>query len=113
MTNNNNSKFLWTLPYVIAAFGLLFAFMGLSEFYNVKIAKEESAYPFGLINDNPWYYQNASLYASYNLTSGLLFLAASILTTWATIKKNKRLLVLGTCLTIIFFLAQLLSSITQ
>ena len=87
--------------------------MGLSEFYNVKFAKEESAYPFGPINDNPWYYQNASIYASYNLTTGLLFLAASILTTWATVKKNKRLVVLGICLTILFFLTQLLSSKTQ
>ena len=113
MTNNNNSKLLWTLPYVIVAFGLLFAFMGLSEFYNLKIAKEESAYPFGPINENPWYYQNASIYASYNLTSGLLFLAASLLTTWATIKRNKRLVVLGICLTILFFIAQLLSSKTQ
>ena len=102
MIKNSNSKLLWTLPFVIVAVGLLFTFMGLSEFYNVKIAKEESAYPFGAINDTPWYYQNASLYTCYNLTSGLLFLAASILTTWATIKKNKRLVVLGICLTILF-----------
>ncbi len=113
MTNNSNSKLLWTLPYVIVAFGLLFAFMGLSEFYNVKIAKEESAYPFGPINENPWYYQSASTYANYNLTSGLLFLAASILITWATIKKSKGLVVLGICLTMLFFIAELVSSKTQ
>ena len=52
MTNKTNSKLLGTLPYVVAAFGLLFTFIGLSEFYNVKIAGQESAYPFGPINEN-------------------------------------------------------------
>jgi hypothetical protein len=113
MTNNNNSKFLWTLPYVIVAVGLLFSFIGLSEFYNIKIAGEESAYPFGPVNENQWYYQNASTYASYNLTSGLMFLAASLLTVWATIKKNRTLVVLGICLTILFFIAELISSKVQ
>jgi hypothetical protein len=112
MTNKNNSKLLWTLPYVIVAFGLLFAFMGLSEFYNVKISKE-SAYPFGPISDNPWSYQNASVYAKKNLTSGLLFLTASILTVWATIKRNNRLLISGIWLTILFFMIHLISSNAQ
>lgn len=113
MTNNNNSKLLWTIPYIIVAVGLLFAFMGLSEFYNVKIAGQESAYPFGPINENPWYYQNASVYANYNLTSGLMFLTASLLTAWATIKKNRTLVILGISLTILFFIADLVSSKVQ
>jgi len=110
MTNNSNSKLLWTLPYVVVAFGLLFAFIGLSEFYNVKIAGQESAYPFGPINENQWYYQNASVYASYNLTSGLMFLTASLLTVWATIKKSKTLVIIGIGSTILFFIAELVSS---
>ncbi len=113
MTNNSNSKLLWTLPYLVVAFGLLFAFIGLSEFYNVKIAGHESAYAFGPINENQWYYQNASIYASYFLISGLMFFAASLLTVWATIKKNKTLVILGISLTILFFLAQLISSNVQ
>ncbi|MBS1509725.1 MAG: hypothetical protein JST86_02695 [Bacteroidetes bacterium] len=113
MTNNRNSKLLWTLPYVIVAFGLLFAFIGLSEFYNVKIAGQESAYAFGPVNENQWYYQNASVYASYNLTIGLMFLTASVLTVWATIKKNKTLVITGISLTILFFIAELVSSKVQ
>ena len=113
MTNNNNSKLLWTLPYIFVAIGFLFAFMGLSEFYNVRIAGQESAYPFGPVNENQWYYQNASIYASYNLTSGLLFLAVSLLTVWATIKKNKTLTIWCICLTIFFFIAELISSKVQ
>ena len=113
MTNNKNSKLLGTLPYVIVAFGILFAFMGLSEFYNVKIDGQESAYAFGPVNENQWYYQNASIYASYNLTSGLMFLAASLLTVWSAIKKNKNLVLLGVCLTTIFFIADFISSKVQ
>ena len=109
MTSKSNSKLLWTLPYVVVAFGLLFAFIGLSEFYNVKIAGQESAYAFGPVNENQWYYQNASVYANYNLTSGLMFLTASSLTVWATIKKNKTLVILGIGLTILFFVAELIS----
>jgi hypothetical protein len=113
MTNNSNSKLFWTLPYLVIAFGLLFAFMGLSEFYNVKIAGQESAYPFGPINENPWYYQNASVYANYNLTSGLTFLTASLLTAWAAIKKNRIFVILCISLTILFFIAELVSSKVQ
>jgi hypothetical protein len=113
MTNNSNSKLLWTLPYVVVAFGLLFAFIGLSEFYNVKIAGQESAYPFGPVNENQWYYQNASVYASYNLTSGLMFLTASLLTVSATIKKNRAFVILGISLTALFFIAELVSSKVQ
>lgn len=113
MTNNSNSKLLWTLPYVVVAFGLLFSFMGLSEFYNVKIAGQESAYPFGSINENPWYYQNVSVYANYNLISGLMFLTASVLTVWATIKKSKTFVIIGIGLTILFFIAELVSGKVQ
>ena len=113
MTNNKNRELLWTLPYVIVAFGLLFAFMGLSEFYNAKIDGQESAYAFGPVNENQWYYQNASIYASYNLTSGLIFLALSFLTVWAIIKKNKTLIVWCICLTILLFIAELISSDVQ
>ncbi|MEO6729842.1 MAG: hypothetical protein ABIN01_01400 [Ferruginibacter sp.] len=109
MTNNNSSKLFWTLPYIIAAIGLLFALIGLSEFYNIKIAGHASAYPFGQINENQWYYQNASIYASYNLTSGLMFLAASLFTILATIKKNKTFIIWGIGLTISFFLAEFIS----
>lgn len=113
MTNNSSSKIFWTLLYVVVAFGLLFAFMGLSEFYNVKIAGQAFAYPFGPINENQWYYQNASVYANYNMISGLMFLTASVLTVWAIIKKNRTLVILGISLTIIFFIAELVSSKVQ
>ncbi len=106
MTNNSKSKLLWTVPYVFVALGLLFALIGLSEFYNVKIAGQESEYPFGLVNENQWYYKNASVYANYSLTTGLMFLTASVLTTWATFKKNRTLVILGSGLIILFYFAE-------
>lgn len=113
MTNNKDRKLHWTLPFVIAAFGLLFSFIGLSEFYNMKFAGHESAYPFGSINENQWYYQDAAIYTSYNLTSGLVFLATSLLTILATIKKSKSLIIWGAGLTIFFFTAEFISCNVQ
>lgn len=113
MTNNNKNKLFWTLPYFIVALGLLFSFIGLSEFYNVKIAGQESAYAFGPINENQWYYQNASIYSIYNLTSGLIFFATSVLTIWTTIKKNKTFVIWGISLILLFFITELISGMVQ
>ncbi|MFZ1372010.1 MAG: hypothetical protein WAR78_16620 [Ferruginibacter sp.] len=113
MTNKSENTLFWILSIFIIAVGLLFAFIGLSEFYNVNIAGEISAYPFGSISDNPWYYQSASVYANYNLASGLIFLAVSLLTVWASFKKNKKLIVLGACLIVLFFITALLNSTIQ
>ena len=113
MTNNKSNKLLWTLPYIVVIFGVLFAFIGFSEYYNVKIAGHESEYPFGPINENQWYYKNASIYASYNLVSGIMFLAALLLTVWATIKKNKNYVIVGISLTILFFIAEQISRTIQ
>lgn len=113
LTENKKNKFLWTLPYVVVAAGLLFTFIGLSEFYNIKIAGKQAAYPFEPINNNPWYYQTASTYATYNLTSGILFLIASLVTVWATIRKSRMLLILGTTMIIILFIAELINGNVQ
>jgi len=113
VTENKKNRFFWTLPYIVVAVGFLFAFIGLSEFYNIKIASNQAAYPFGYVNDNPWYYQNSSTYATYNLRSGILFLIISSMTVWATIRKKRGLLILGITMTIILFIAESISSKVQ
>ncbi len=95
--------------YIIVVAGLLFSLMGLSEFYNIQIAGHESAYPFGAINENQWYYQNATVYSTYNLISGLLFLLTFIISAWATIKKNRKTLLMSIGTTGILLLASFLS----
>lgn len=103
-------KFVWTLPYLIVVVGLFLSVMGLSEFYNVKIKGEVSAYAFGPVADNQWYYQNPSIYATYNLVSGLLYSTLTILIFWATIKRNSRLLFIGIFIMLFFLIAHFVSS---
>lgn len=111
--DNSHNKLLWTLPYFIVLVGLFFSFVGLSEFYNVAIAGQGGAYPWGSVNENQWYYQTPSIYSTYNLTSGLLFLAATVLTFWASLKRNRKLVVIGVGLTVLFLLTDLISANIQ
>ncbi|HEY6437029.1 MAG TPA: hypothetical protein VIY47_10590 [Ignavibacteriaceae bacterium] len=71
----------------------------------MRIAGHESGYPWGPINDNPRYYQNATIYSIYNLVSGFLFLLAILVSIWGTIKKNKKILFIGVGLTGILLFA--------
>lgn len=107
---SKGDKILWILGYLFILVGLFFSFINFEEFYKVRFKGQESAYPFGNINENQWYYQSASLYVKYCLVCGMLFSAATIITFWATIKKNKRLLTIGVCLTFLFLIANIISS---
>ena len=106
---DNKGIFIILLFYVAAIIGLLFTYIGLSEFYIVSIAKHGSGYPWGPINDNPWYYKNASIYSNYNLVSGILFLLGFLVSIWGIIKKNKKIIFTGAGLTAILLLASLIS----
>ena len=77
--------------FVIIPIGLLLAFAGLSEFYNIGILKESDGLPFGLINENPWYYETPEIYANHNLVTGIAFLLFSIAAILAVFKKNNKL----------------------
>ena len=112
-TANSKSKFLLIISYLVAIIGFLFSFIGLFEFYQIKASVNYSTYPFGLINDNPWYYQSASIYATYNLISGILFLIVSFIIVFATFLKNKKLLIGCICVMIVLFIALLISGKTQ
>jgi len=96
--------------YIVVLIGLLFSLMGLSEFYEVSIAGHESGYPWGPINENPWYYKNASIYTIYNFVSGILFLLAFLVSIWGSIKKNRKILFIGVGLTGILLLASFIST---
>ena len=111
--DNSNNKLIWALPCIFILVGLFFSFAGLSEFYNVAIKGETGAYPWGPVNEVPWYYHTPATYSTYNLTSGLLFFAATLSTLWATVKKNKKLVVAGVSLTVLFLLTELISANIQ
>jgi len=103
-------KFVLIIIYIVVLIGLLFAFMGLSEFYNVRLAGHGSAYPFGPVADNQWYYQNATIYSNYNLVSGLLFFMTFTISLLGTIKKNRKILIVGVGMTVILILATIVST---
>lgn len=109
-SDTSNNKLLWALPYAIVLVELFFSFAGLSEFYNVAIKGETGAYPWGPVNEVPWYYRTPSTYLTYNLTSGLLFLTATILIIWATVKRNRKFVGVGIGLAVLLVLIDLISA---
>jgi hypothetical protein len=112
-TQNKKRKIYWILTSLVILGGLLFALMNLSEYYNSKFEHQKSAYPFGNINESPWYYQSASVYEIYSLTLGLLFIATSIITSFGVAKRNNRILTIGILSIILLLLGQLLSARIQ
>ena len=102
--NNSKGNLLWLFPYFVVLIGLFFSYICLSEFYNVKFAGQESAYAFGDTNENQWAYLSASNYIKVNLIYGLLFSIATVITFWATLKKNKKLTIIGAFLTLLLIL---------
>jgi len=108
-TPDKKRNIILLLSYIAVVIGLLFSYIALSEFYEVRIAGQESAYPWGPINDHPWYYQNASIYTNYNLVSGSLFFLAFLVSIWGTIKKNRKIFIIGVSFTGILLLASFIS----
>ena len=99
----------WAISCVAILIGLFFTCIGLSEFYNLKFGAKQSSYPFGPVNENPWYYKSASIYMTYNLISGFLFAIATALTLIALVKRNKLRAIIGVCMIAIFTLSDFIS----
>src|SRR5687768_16612938 len=91
---------LWgTFILLIVGF-LLYIFF--SEFYIVGINKNSnSAYAFGNVNENQWYYQSAQTYSLYNLFCGLIFLIPFIVLVYSLLK-SKEILILRTAMIVCF-----------
>lgn len=62
------------LLFLLIIFYSLFAFMFLSEWWNVPILGEVDKYPWGAINDNAWFYETPNLYANVHFLEGVLLL---------------------------------------
>jgi L-asparagine transporter-like permease len=74
------------LVYIVIAIGVLFAFMELSEFYNVAVAKHGRSYPFG--TEGAWNYRSESTYWTSCLITGILYLAAITASLYGVTKRN-------------------------
>ncbi len=111
--HNNKNRLYWVFPCIIILMTGTFSFIGLSEFYNVAIKGETGGYPWGAVNEVPWYYQTQTIYSIYTFISGLLFLLATILIGWATLKKSKKLMITGVSLAFFLLLADVISANNQ
>jgi hypothetical protein len=96
---------------IIGIIGIVFAvfntWLNLSEFFTVGLLQKISGYPFGGEGPTPWYYQSAQVYAVYNLSIGLLFLAASILMFWGLYKSNRSIVFITFGVTLLLLVFQL------
>ncbi|MCD2422516.1 hypothetical protein LQ567_07055 [Niabella pedocola] len=79
-----------------------------NEFYNVKIRRQYSGYPFGGEGPAPYYYKTAALYATTQLIWGFVFLLVFLVTARAAFKKQKRNGLLLLAITIFLVLLQLI-----
>ena len=107
---STSNLLLWTFCSVGVVFGLLLSLMELSEFYTVGIQKHSGAYPFGNLNENPWYYQSENIYWKYMLISGLASLMASLFTLVSMIRKKWKWSIIGTGIIGLLFVILLINS---
>ncbi len=112
-TETSIAKLIKTVTCVIILAALCFSLLELSEFYVVAIQKNTGGYPWGLLNDNPWYFQSPLVYSAYNLIIGLLLLSMALSGLWALLKKNRKAAILSICATISIFLISLVSANIQ
>ncbi|MFD2035494.1 hypothetical protein ACFSKL_11875 [Belliella marina] len=64
--------------------------MSLSEWSTVKVKKQTDGYPWGPINENPWYYDNPEIYSTVMLTEGIIFTIALTILAIQIIKAKKK-----------------------
>ncbi|MDF2192777.1 hypothetical protein [Paraflavitalea sp. CAU 1676] len=104
---------IWNLSYVLVTAGLFLFLLSVSEFYLVAFSDAGNAYPWGPINENPWYYRTSTTYSAYQFICAFLSLTLSVVTLRATIRKNQPLTVKGLVTIACFFLASLVSANIQ
>lgn len=89
MTTPKNILF-WTGTTLATLFFALLTIMSFSEWWTIKVKKQTSDYPWGPINENPWYYDNPDIYSTVMLTEGLVFTVALTILTIQILKASKK-----------------------
>jgi len=103
----------WILTTLAAIFFGLIDFMSFDEWRIVKFKKDIGGYPWGPINDNPWYYANPDLYAIVMLTEFIvmtLFLGFVIM---YMIKKDKTKILFSLLACLVFFVIMIINGKIQ
>ncbi|HLV51746.1 MAG TPA: hypothetical protein VKY44_07295 [Flavobacterium sp.] len=78
-----------TFTTVTILFVSFMAFASLEEWWTVGVKGETSGYPWGPINDNPWYYNTPKLYSTVMLSEFIILIIGLALTTYFIVKPNK------------------------
>lgn len=89
MTTPKNILF-WTGTTLATLFFGLLTFMSLSEWWTVKVEKQTGGYPWGSVNENPWYYDNPEIYSTVMLTEGIVLTVAFTILAIQIIKAKKK-----------------------
>jgi len=79
----------WTVTALATLFFAFLACIFFIEWWTVGVKKEISSYPWGQVNENPWFYDNPNLYANVILIETLLLAIPVGLTLWFMFKRNK------------------------
>jgi hypothetical protein len=106
--SDDNSRLIYILSLLFAAWGLLFTFIGFSEFYNIAIKNEGGAYVFG--GGYQWYYESESIYWKYNLIEGSIYLLTTVFTIVSVIRKKKRMAAAGAIAIFILFVITMINA---
>lgn len=81
-----------------------FSYFNISEWYDIAMLNKTSDYPWGEINNNPWYYKDPNSYAKVTLLFGISYSVTAILIAYFGYKKyNKALIYTVIGFLLIFF----------
>ena len=80
----------WIGILLFLLFFSLLASLSIHEWWNVSINNNIEGYPWGLINDNPWYYENPKIYANVMLAESLILITLLLIFIIQIIKKNQK-----------------------
>ena len=80
----------WIGILLFLLFFSLLASLSIHEWWNVSINNNIEGYPWGLINDNPWYYENPKIYAKVMLAESFILITLLLIFIIQIIKKNQK-----------------------
>ena len=79
----------WISTILSTLFFVLLTFICYNEWWTVKVKKQIKEYPWGTINENPWYYKTPDIYSTVMFTEGFLFTIALIILIIQLLKMKK------------------------
>ncbi len=93
-----NQKLKYLMLFVV----VFFTSIWFSEYYNVGITGQTEEYPWGLINNNSWFYETPILYTKVIIIEFLISLYILLFLIYALVKRKDNLFNYGIALFVIF-----------